>query len=353
MYTILLDGEMFFDPRIDGYPLGAPKLVREANKIGTLSFTIYPPHPAYGNISMLTSGFSVLKDGMLIYRGRPAYSKRTFKGAIEYKCEEITSIMNDFQFRPTQITGGADELFRQVVASINNRSSVQFALGTVMNPGNIDIKTEYMGHWDVLQKYLVSEFGGYIFPTYENNTVTLNWMREEDLPESEQVIRFGENMTDMFIEMDSQETFSGIIPIGGKPEGQDEKIDITSVNSGQDVIYNADAMDLYGQREIMKEWADITDPQELMDTGNAWIRENAIKFRQSVQISAIDLHNANYGIESFSYMHRVKAESTRHGLSERYLLSREEVPLDRPTGTKLTLGSTRRTFSDSLKEGTT
>jgi len=346
MFTILHNGEMFFDPRIDGYPLGAPKLLREANKIGTLTFTIFPTHPDYRNIVMLRSVFSVYKDGVLIYQGRPAYLKKRMKGAVEYKCEELTACMNDYKLRPMTFSGPVDQLLSAIVASFNNRSqSVSFGLGTVQNPGNIEWEqTDYIGHWDALQA-IRGQFGGYIIPRYESGQILLDWLAEDDLPESSQAIRFGENLKDMFLETDSNETFSGIIPLGGVPEGETEKITIVSVNDGVDVLYNDDAVDLYGWRETVKEWKDVTDPQTLKGLAEEWLRGNGVKFRDSVQISAIDLHNADLSIESFEYLHWINAESSRHDLHARYILSREETPLDRPVGTQITLGSAPRTIT--------
>lgn len=349
MYRIMMDSALFFDPRVDGYPLGNPKLIREANKIGTLTFTIYPPHPAYGEIKMLTTVFSVYKDGNLIYQGRPAYSKRTFRNGIEYKCEELTAVMNDFQFRPVAFQGGTYQFFSSVISSANNYSGhIGFNPGDALNIASMDLKTDYTGHWEALQKYLVSPYGGYIIPRYENSMITLDYLSEESLPESSQMITFGENMKDMFLEMDSQDTYSGIIPLGGIPSGETEKVNIKSVNYGMDVVYHAEAVDLYGPREVVREWKDVLNPGELKELGMAWLRENAIKFRQTVQISAVDLHNADFSIESFEYLHWIRAVSARHNLENRYVLAREEVPLDRPTGTVLTLGTTRRTYSESM-----
>lgn len=345
MFTIHHNGDLFFDPRVDGYPLGSPKLLREANKIGTLSFTIFPPHPDYRMIKMLRSVFSVYKDGTLIYQGRPAYLKKRMKGAVEYKCEELTACMNDYKFRPLTYSGPVDQLFMEIISSFNNRSqSVTFDPGYIQNPGEIEWSETYIGHWDALQK-LVSQFGGYIIPRYESGQILLDWLAEDDLPESSQSIRFGENLKDMFLETDTNETFSGVIPIGGVPQGQTEKITIESVNDGSDVLYNDDAADLYGWRETVKEWKDVTDPETLKQLGEEWLRGNGVKFRDSVQISAIDLHNSDLSIESFEYLHWINAESSRHDLHERYILSREETPLDRPVGTQITLGSAPRTIT--------
>lgn len=356
MYTIKFGNDIFYDPRLDGYPVGDPKLVREANKLGTLTFTVYPTHPAYGNIQTLRSVFAVYKDWKLIYKGRPAYSKRAFKNGMDYKCEEITGAMNDYLYRPEEFSGDVSDLFYLILASFNNRSDgVTFEPGEIQNPGTIEYgpKDGYKGHWDALQT-LVKAYGGYIMPRYENELIYLDWRRDEDLPNAQQEILFGANMTDMFIETDVLETFSGVIPIGGVPEGEEDKIDITSVNGGSDVLYNEDAVDLYGHRETMKEWPGITDPAELLEAGLEWVRGSSVKFRQSVKLSAVDLHYIDPSIESLPFMHWVTARSAQHDLFERYILSREEVPLNKPTGMKITLGDTRRTFSESvvIKGGT-
>lgn len=345
MFTIHHNGELFFDPRVDGYPLGAPELLREANKIGTLTFTIFPPNPDYRTIKMLRSVFSVYKDGALIYQGRPAYRMKRMKGAVEYKCEELTACMNDYKLRPMTYSGPVDQLFMAILSSFNNRSqSVTFNPGYIQNPGEIEWSETYIGHWDALQK-LVTQFGGYIIPRYESGQILLDWLAEDDLPESSQSIRFGENLKDMFLETDTNETFSGIIPLGGVPQGETDKITIESVNGGSDVLYNDDAADLYGWRETVKEWKDVTDPETLKGLAEEWLRGNGVKFRDSVQISAIDLHNADLSIESFEYLHWITAESSRHDLHARYILSREETPLDRPVGTQITLGSAPRTIT--------
>lgn len=353
MFRIMMDNEVFFDPRLDSYPLKAPKLIREANKIGTLTFTVFPPHPAYGNIKTRKTRFTVQQDGTPIFTGRPLYSRRTFKNGMEYKCEEVTGVMNDFMFRPAAFSGDAGQLFLNILSSFNNRSrDVQVNPGNVMNPGAMEWGADrgYMGHWDALQE-LVSAYGGYMIPRYEGGQLLIDWLYEDDLPEAQQKIRFGENMKDMFIETDAIESYSGVIPIGGVPSGGTAKIDITSVNDGSDVIYNEDAVELYGVREIVKEWETITDPAALKSAGNEWIRGSAVQFRKTVQLKAVDLHNLNMAIEAFPFMYWITAESTKHDLSARYILSREETPLDKPVGLEFTLGDTRRTFSESVSKG--
>ena len=349
MYTITHNGGMFFDPRVDGYPVGNPRLSREGNRIGTLTFTVYPQHPEYELIRSLSSVFSVYKDGRLIFKGRPAYSRRTFRGGMEYKVEEVTAFMNDFKVRPMTMTGQASEFFFAVMNSYNLRTGVPILPGEVTVYGEITAEiSEYPGHWEALQNYLVTALGGYMIPRYEGGKIYLDYLQESDLPRAAQSIRFGENLTDLFVETSSDDTFSAVIPFGGIPDGATEKVNITSVNGGSDYLVNEGAMALYGIRETTREWGDVTDPAELLRLAEGWLNDNAIKFRETVELSAIDLHNADANIESFSYMHWVHAESTLHDVSADYVATREEIPLSKPTGTMIRLGGSRRTFSESL-----
>ena len=100
MYTIYHNGSLMYSPEFDEYTLEAPIMTLEANKFGTLQFTIYPDHPNYSNISKITSVLSVYKDGALYRQLRPTYSKRAFRNGITHKCESVLARLNDFQFRP-------------------------------------------------------------------------------------------------------------------------------------------------------------------------------------------------------------------------------------------------------------
>ena len=55
MYTIYVDGRLLYDPRIQDTALKNPILELEANKHGSLSFTIFPNHAEYGNIKKVLS----------------------------------------------------------------------------------------------------------------------------------------------------------------------------------------------------------------------------------------------------------------------------------------------------------
>lgn len=364
MYTIEADGKLLYDPRILDTAIGKPTLAQEANKHGTLSFTIYPDHALYGSLRKVLSVLSVYRDGDLIYQGRPTYTKRAFRNGIEYKAEEVTARLNDFKLRPGTYSGTVEGFIADTLAEYNARadSGCEIHVGRVQNSPGAALEYEhnsYIGYWDALLDALVNAFGGYLVPRYEQNTVFLDYLTENDLPQSAQAIRFGENLTDLFIETNSDQTFSILIPTGADMDvtGQDGKttkvpITIESVNDGKDYIMSSTGYDLVGWRETTKRWDSISDPAELLSTAQAYLASEAVKFTESVELSAVDLHNVDADIESFRFLEWVTAESTVHGLSERYVLSRITIPLGSPESATISLGATNRTLTDRIVTNT-
>jgi hypothetical protein len=303
----------------------------------------------------------VYKDGVLYFQCRPAWSKRGFKNAVQYKCEEVLARLNDFQFRPFDYAGTLEGFVDAVLASYNARvdTDKQIIKGRVTVTDSTNYvhysSIDYLPHWQVLQTRLVETHGGYFIPRYENGSLYLDYLRDEDLPNAVQEIHFGENLTDLFIETDAADTYSVLVPVGADVETFDEhgdpvtrRLTIESVNDGKDYIENAAGIALYGRRETSRRWQDVTLPQNLLTKGTQWLEQNAVKFAETVDLSAVDMHNADANIETFGWMQWVRAVSTVHGLSERYISERMTVPLGNPSSSSLRLGATKLTLTERI-----
>lgn len=361
MYTLYNDGALLFDPRFDEYTVEAPTMTQEANKIDALTFTIYPNHPSYGNISKITSTLSVFKDGALVKQFRPSWSRRAFKNGIQYKCEGILARLNDFKFRPFDYTGTLEGFVEAVLSSYNSRvdNSKKILKGLILVTDNNDYvhysSVDYLGHWDVLQSRLVETHGGYFIERYSNGAVYLDYLRDEDLYTSLQPIVFGENLTDLFIETDSNETYSVLVPVGADIKTFDEhgdevteRLTIKTVNDGLDYIENAAGIALYGRRETSYRWDDVTLPQNLLAKGLEYLQRIAVKFKETVQLKAIDLHNMDADIASFNWMDWITVRSDVHDVYSNYLLQKITIPLDNPLGCTIQLGEQRLSLTDRI-----
>lgn len=367
MYTIYHNGSLMYSPEFDEYTLEAPTMTLEANKFGTLQFTIYPDHPEYSRLSKITSVLSVYKDGALYRQFRPTYSKRVFRGGMTHKCESVLARLNDFQFRPfdytspENVTNAIEDFVETVLDSYNARvdMSLQILKGniTVTDPNNYIhySSIDYLGHWDVLQSRLVDTHGGYFMERYSGGKIYLDYLREEDLPTSTQAIRFGENLTDLFIETDSANTFSVLVPTGADIEVADEygethteRLTIKTVNGGLDYIESAAGIALYGRRETTQRWQDVTQPQNLLTKAQEYLQSIAVKFKETVSLDALDLHNADASIVSYNWMDKIPVESAAHDIDETYILYKITLPLNNPLSGKIQLGETRLTLTDRI-----
>lgn len=181
MYSIYLDGQLLFDPRIDEIGVTAPTLELEANKFGSLTFTIYPNHPLYGSIDKISSILTVYKDDLKIYQFRPIWTQRQFKNAIKYKCEELLARLNDFKFRPFTYSGTLKGFVELVLNSYNLMcdSGKEIFVGniTVTDPNNYVSYSskDYLGHWEVLQTRLQATHGGYFKARYTQSGIYLEF----------------------------------------------------------------------------------------------------------------------------------------------------------------------------------
>ena len=348
MYTLTHNGNTLFDPRLDGYPLQSPLLTLEANKINTLDFTIYPGNPEYGKIEKIVSLLSVYRDDALYMQFRPVYKKELFRGGILYKCKEITFRLNDFRYRGYTYSGTIDGFVTAVLASYNARVNAdeQILKGNVSDAStSFEFDTDKpLGHWDALLA-VVDDNGGYFSTRYHGGNVYMDYLQDADLPVSEQKIQFGENMTDLFIETDSDNTFSVLYPVGKNGE---DRITIESVNGGRDYLESAAGIALYGRRETSIAWENVESASQLKSLAQAALDEIAVQFAESVSVSAVDLHNANADVSSLEFLSMVDCVSAPHGFSHRYVLGRISIPLGAPDSATAQLGESRKSLNDRI-----
>lgn len=517
MYTMTIDKRPLYDPARTGYALEIPDGVFEANKIGTLTFTIYPEHPEYNSITPRVSVIRVYRDGDIYALYRPVRARRMLQGGMEYTCEEMTALLNDFMRRPAAFPvdpdhGSARDLMQLCITEYNTRSTetkvvppheyvlslpwpfveitypsrlsagivngvpssfpsedetyvdygwprlsfrkelanvlavlgyfgniyippsynweeISDALGRfarahnlsygyrrIYNPGNtsyvdwygthvwdprpmdqpgivaalnsdfealrnaqdddpgsdasdyepiifsvgdtpaaydadtgdpISLTVEengYSGFWDYMQEAIVDQLGGYIIPEWRENSCILHYKRDEHLPTCNQAVRFGENMIDLIIETDAEKVYSIVIPLGK------DGLTINADPLEPDYIADADAVNMYGKREMTKEWADITDRDRLKYTATQWLMENAIRLKDEFEVDALDLRHAGVNVEHLDFMHRVVVELNRYGINQMCTMSGKEFRLDTPENDKCHFNGERDSLVDKIKK---
>lgn len=367
MYRITLGNATIYDPRIPEHFLEDPKLHQKANKIGTLSFRVYPTHAQYGQFVKLASVVSVYKDSrsLPMWRGRVLSTTMRMDKSMLIECEDLLAFLLDSVLRPFDFSGSVSDFLQYVLTQHNEQvtPAQQIHLGTVtvVDPNNYITRSssDYLSSWEVIESRLIKLLGGYLRLRHESDGMYLDYLAgtQADLPTAIQVIEYGENLTDLTDEIGAEETYTACIPLGAKIKLEDDtgeeieqRLTVESVNDGVDYIVNDDALAQYGwicAPVSDTTWDDVTLPENLLKKARDFLNNQGVKLKRTLKLTAVDMPE----VESFDFLDFVRVQSTPHGLSATYLLSEKDTPLADPTGTTITIGDSLLTLSDASLNG--
>lgn len=357
MYSVYIDGYPLYEPRMsDQFYLIGPSLKQTTNLPGELSFSIPAEHTNASVINRLSSRVSVFKDDSLIWVGRPLESETDIYNTTKWICEGCLAYLCDTIYRPFEFQGSPTDLFTSIVnnhnAQVNENQMLNVGVVTVTDPNDYINRSsiEYLSSWDVLKTRLLDTLGGYLILTYPNGQPTLNWYATPP-DTSTQVIEFGQNIQEYARTVYASETYTACIPLGAKDEN-DVRLTIESVNGGKDYITStlADTLGYIYAPSDEVTWDDVTIPANLLSKAQAWLTNLGTKYKERVNIKAVDLHNTDANIEAFQFMDNVLVRSTPNGLSASYILTQITIPLNDPSSTSITLGGERLTLVSQLAQ---
>ena len=367
MYRITLGNTTIYDPRIRRAYLEDPKLHQKANKIGTLTFRIYPTHAQYGQFVKLASVLSVYKDSrpLPMWRGRVLSSVMRMDKSMQIECEDLLAYLLDSVVRPYDFTGDVSDFLEFVLdqhnAQVMDRQQIHLGVVTVVDPNNYIHRssTDYLSSWKTIESKLIKTFGGYLRLRHEVDGMYLDYLQgtQEDLPTAIRVIEYGENLTDLTDEVGAGETYTACIPLGAKiqladdtGEAVERRLTVESVNDGVDYIFNYEALAQYGwicAPVSETTWDDVTVPANLLKKARDFLNNQGVKLKRTLKLKAVDKPE----VQSFNFLEFVQVKSTPHDINASYLLTEKVTPLADPRGTEVTLGDTSLTLSDATVSG--
>ena len=353
MYRILCDSYVLYDPRLADLFVFEPELTQKKNEPGKLSFMIPKEHPNYAVLEKLKSRIKVYRDDTLIWIGRAIEDERDLYENRKVLVEGTLAFLLDSILRPFTMDGTAAVVWEYLLSQHNAQVNVnqRLGLGNCDLAGSVSIATkDYLSAWQVLKTSLLDPLGGYLIVRYdENENPILDYLSE--VPDtSTQKIEFGENLIDLVLSKSASETYTACVPLGAElrdidPESEsDARLTITSVNDGQDFLIDSALAAEYGvifAPSDLTTWDEITDPTILMNKGHDWLSGTGARFKQTIKLSAVDLHNADANIESFQFLDKVVVSCGTLCPEETYVLSELTIPLNNPASTGIVLGDSR------------
>ena len=365
MYRINYDTFLLHDlqvPSEHGYYLINPILKEEVNKVAELEFEINSTHPNFLKLEHLVPSIELKKNSKTIFKGRIIKENQNMDKTKQVICESILAFLFDSVVRPYTFQGSPEDLFKFFVENHNSQVDVdkQFKIGKITG-ANLDpneyinrSNTNYTNTYDEIQDKLLS-IGGYFYVRYEDDGNYLDWADDftDDVGQiiSLQVIEFGNNLKDITVENDASNTYSVVIPLGAEVENEDgtkSRLTIESINDGLDYLINEDALNKYGWIVAPIEkttWNDVTLPENLKTKGQELLDQQGIMLKSTLELNAIDLNVTNEAIDSFEMYQYVRVQSTPHGISKTFLLTKKDTPITKLDNMVITLGETKDTLT--------
>lgn len=350
MYTIYADGRALFSPDLvnEGYGVINPKITMELNKVGSLSFILPPTNVMYDDIQKLKTIISVYEDDEEIFRGRVLNDEKDFYNRKNVYCEGELAFLFDSIQRPYSFKGTIQELLTQFIENHNEQveEEKRFAVGIVTVTDSNDYinrsNTNYSNTWDAINDKLIKTHGGYI------RTRLVDGIRYIDLiaeyGKNSQVIEFSVNMLDISEYITAEDVFTCLIPLGAKQK-KGTRLTIKSVNNDIDYIQNETAISLFGYIWRTKEWDDVTDANNLLTKGKAYL-QSGIEMAVSLNLKAVDMHLLNVDVNQIKLGYQIRTVSLPHKLDDYFLCSKVVKDLVNADKSEYTLGFSFATMTE-------
>ena len=135
-YRIFCDDYILYDSDLNEFQFGNPVVKQELNMVDELSFTIYPNHPYFNNISKLISESKAYRDNDMIFKGRVISSELGFRGEKKIVCEGTLAFLLDTVIRTFDFTN--DPQFSDFDSDKDN--AIEYFLNWILKFNNSQAK---------------------------------------------------------------------------------------------------------------------------------------------------------------------------------------------------------------------
>ena len=355
MFTVFCDNAPLYDPRLPEYVLIDPVLSLSKNEPARLSFGVPKTNPNCGAVTRLQSRVKVYRDDTLVFLGRVIEDGIGLNHRQTYVAEGALAFLLDSVQRPFSFDGTVAEFFTQQLNTHNAQVNAeqQIGVGSVTVESGVTMTAasdEYASVWSVLKALLVDVYGGYLVLTFDSDEHPILSYLAEPPDTATQHIEFGENLIDLAVTRNADETYTACIPLGAPLSEIDEHVDsderltIADANEGLDYLIDAENAALYGVIFAPVELTTFEDEKNatyLLQRGRAWLSNIGTRLKESITLTAVDLHNISADVEAFSFLDRVIVSCGDICPESEFVLSGMEIPLNNPGSMSVTLGDTR------------
>lgn len=331
----------------------APRLVSGSikqgiNVIDNFTFTITPNNLGYSQIKAISTLIEVFnkKTNLMEFQGRvllPVVSMDS-SGLLSQSvtCESELGYLMDSMTRYGEYHNISVRDFLNVIID-NHNSGVEdykkFTVGIVNVVDNNDSLYRFLDTaktLDAIKEKLISRLGGELRVRnvdgvrYLDYVIAIGEAKTTD-------IRLSKNLDSIEQEKDPTTIITRLIPLGAKGTDTEERLNVSSVNSGLDYIDDIEAMAEFGVITDTIAFDDITTASALLTRGNSYLLEtNRIKTKY--KIGALDLSIIDLDIDTFNVGNYYPVINPLMAIDETLRVVERTIDINAPQNSSLTIG---------------
>ena len=342
MIRVYADGNLIYDPYLDGHELLGLKVTVSVDKAGTAEITMPADHPAYNAFTSYRTVVTIYRGEGLVFRGRALYPSDKYDNTRVITCEGERCFLRDCVMEPYLYQADPRVIFSDVIKRYNVKmdSFKRFRVGTVtaQDPnGYVRLESEEAEQVSDVIDALVERVGGYItFTSDAAGNRVINWLGTLDRV-SGQTLEFGENLLDFSSTGENTELATVIYPYGAQDEETGERVTIEDVNGGLPYVQDDAAVALRGRIELPVYWDDVTRADNLLRKAKQYLASSKM-IVTTLELSAIDLSTVDKSIDAFRVGDNVRVLSKPHGIDDTFLLRERSYDLLDPSQDTIVLG---------------
>ena len=341
--------------------LTSGKVVKGINTIDTFTFSMMPDNAGFHLINDFTTFVTVYNTNKNKYDfiGRVLYAETTMEedGVIakNVTCEDIFGYLCDsVQTYVATQNWTVRGLLQHMIDCHNSQTEdyKHFILGEVTAKDandNLYVGIQRENTWESIKTKLIDSIGGELRYRVEEDGIYIDYLEQlGELKETE--IALSVNMKSITREQDPTSYVTRLIPLGCKltdAEGNEteERLDITSVNGGKNYVEDAEAVAVYGIHVGVVEWDDVTDANNLLNKGEAWLEENN-KVQIKYSITALDLSLIGLAEDDFEVGNAHPIKNELLGIDDTVRIIKKNIDVCEEVKSTIEVGDNFLTLSD-------
>jgi phage minor structural protein len=222
----------------------------------------------------------------------------------------------------------------------------QFEVGQVTVTASNDYN--YVRNWDTtfqtISDKLINNFGGELqVRDGDDGKVYLDWL-DRIGQGTDTKIELAVNLKSVTRTIDETSVVTRFFPLGAKLDNSEDRVRITSVNSGKSYLDDEELIAKYGVIVGCYTWDDVTLPSNLLTKGKEYFKQmNKAKIQYTV--TALDLSTIGMDFEEFELGNTYRLVNPLMGIDDDLRIIGISYNLDSPQLSELTFGDKFETMT--------